>query len=94
MNITPVFPAHVVNYGGATLNIYHGNSGQGLPWHAHSYSHAVICHAGSCVVRKGKKEVQIFKGTTPINLPAGEPHEIEVVEDNTVFATLFAEGKV
>lgn len=89
----PLLLAHTVNYGGATLNVYHGNKGHGLFWHKHNYSHAVICHAGACVVRKGDKEVVLRKGSTPVNLPAAELHEIEVIEDDTVFVTLFAEGK-
>jgi hypothetical protein len=44
-------------------------------------------------VRKGDKEVTLKKGSTPVNLPAVEPHEIEAVEDGTVFVTVFAEGK-
>ena len=28
-----------------------------------------------------------------LNLPAGEWHEIEALEDNTVFVNVFAEGK-
>ena len=93
MNATPVSPTHTMTYGGATLNIYHADVGQGLPWHAHSYSHAVICHAGVCKVRKGEKEVTLNKGITPVNLPAAEPHEIEAVKDGTVFVTVFADGK-
>jgi len=93
MSLTTIFPAHTMTYGGSTLNIYHADTGQGLPWHAHSYSHAVICHAGSCKVRKGEKEVTLKKGSTPVNLPAVESHEIEAVEDGTVFVTVFAEGK-
>jgi quercetin dioxygenase-like cupin family protein len=33
------------------------------------------------------------KETQPINLPANIPHEIEALEDNTVFVNVFAEGK-
>ena len=93
MGIEVISPSHIMTYGGAQLNIYHADARQGLPWHSHAYSHAVICHAGSCKVRKGEKEVTLKKGSTPINLPAAEPHEIEAVEDGTVFVTVFAEGK-
>jgi quercetin dioxygenase-like cupin family protein len=91
--LQPIQPIHVVNYGGAVLNIYHADAGQGLPWHSHSYSHAVVCHAGACKVRKGSKEVTIKKRSTPINLAAPDQHEIEAIEDGTVFVTVFAEGK-
>jgi hypothetical protein len=49
--------------------------------------------AGSCAVRKEGKEVVMTKETQPYNLVAGEWHEIEALEDNTVFCNMFAEGK-
>ena len=91
--ITPIQTAHSMTYGGAQLNIYHCGKGEGLPMHSHAYSHALICHAGACLVRKGEKQVTLRKGSTPVNLPAAEPHEIEAIEDGTVFVTVFAEGK-
>ena len=33
------------------------------------------------------------KDTKPVNLVAREWHEIEALEDNTVFVNVFAEGK-
>jgi hypothetical protein len=33
------------------------------------------------------------KDSQPLNLPAGEWHEIEALEDGTVFVNVFAEGK-
>lgn len=93
MLIENIFAAHIMTYGGAQINIYHANAAQGLPWHSHSYSHAIICHAGACRVRKGEKEITLKKGSMPINLPPAEPHEIEAIEDGTVFVTVFAEGK-
>ena len=35
----------------------------------------------------------IDKNSQPLNLPAGEWHEIEALEDGTVFVNIFAEGK-
>jgi quercetin dioxygenase-like cupin family protein len=45
------------------------------------------------VLRKEGKEVVITKMTQPILLPANEWHEIEALEDGTVFVNVFAEGK-
>lgn len=90
INITP---KHNFTYDGAQLNIYHANKGEGLPKHEHKYSHAVFCMSGSCFVRKEGKEVVVDKNTQPINLVANEWHEIEAIEDNTVFCNVFAEGK-
>lgn len=40
-----------------------------------------------------KTMTAIEKNSQPLNLPAGEWHEIEALEDNTVFVNVFAEGK-
>lgn len=91
--IQNLIPAHNVTYDGATVNVYHANKGQGLSRHSHSYSHLTMCHAGSCAVRKEGKEVIMTKMTQPINLIADGWHEIEALEDGTVFVNVFAEGK-
>lgn len=84
---------HTVTYDGATLNIYHANKGEGLPRHEHTFSHLTICNAGSCIVRKEGRELVMTKDTQPVNLTAAEWHEIEALEDGTVFVNVFAEGK-
>lgn len=88
-----LLPKHSVTYDGAVVNVYHANKGEGLPRHEHRYSHLTMCHSGRCVVRKEKGERTIDKNSTPLNLVAGEWHEIEALEDNTVFVNVFAEGK-
>lgn len=88
-----VIPAHQVTYDGATLNVFHANKGEGLPRHEHVYAHLTVCHSGSCVIRKEGIEKVIDKYTQPINLKANEWHEIEALEDETVFVNVFAEGK-
>ena len=86
-------PRHSFTYDGAQLNVYHANKGEGLPKHEHMYSHATVCHSGSCAVRVEGKELIMTKDTQPVNLTAGKWHEIEALEDNTVFVNVFAEGK-
>lgn len=88
-----ITPKHHFIYDGAVVNVYHANKGEGLPAHSHQYSHATICCSGSCVVRKENKEMIIKLGTQPLNLIGNEWHEIEALEDNTVFVNVFAEGK-
>lgn len=78
---------------GTTLNVYHANKGEGLPRHTHAYSHLTMCHAGSCLVTKENKSLTMTKDTQPINLTGSEWHEIEALEDGTVFVNVFAEGK-
>lgn len=58
------------------------------------FSHQVtMCHVGSCIVRKEGRQLVMNKHTQPVNLVAAEWHEIEALEDGTVFVNVFAEGK-
>lgn len=84
---------HAVTCNGATLHVFHPNAGEGIPRHSHAHSHLTMCHAGSIVVRKEGRELVMTKDTQPVNLVAGEWHEIEALEDGTVFVNVFAEGK-
>jgi len=86
-----VGPAHSFTYDGARLNIYHANKGEGLPKHEHIYAHASFCTAGSVIIRKENKELVMDKTTQPVNLKETEWHEIEALEDNTVFINVFAD---
>jgi len=88
-----VSPNHIFSYAGAQVAVYHANKGEGIPKHQHAYNHATMCNAGKCVIRVEGKEVFMTKYTQPINLVAGKWHEIEAVEDETVFVNVFAEGK-
>jgi quercetin dioxygenase-like cupin family protein len=88
-----VEPKYSFTYEGVTTNIYHANKGEGLPKHEHLYSHATMCHSGSCIVRKENKEFVINKERTPVNLKENEWHEIEALEDNTVFVNIFSSNK-
>ncbi len=88
-----VTPLHAVTQGGTTLNVYHANAGEGLPRHSHAYSHLTFCHAGRITVRKEGRELVMTKDTQPVNLVAGEWHEIEALEEGTVFVNVFAQDK-
>lgn len=88
-----VAPHFTVTQNGTTLNVFHANKGEGIPKHSHSYSHLTMCHAGSCIIRKDGKELIMIKDTQPVNLLGNEWHEIEALEDNTVFVNVFAENK-
>ena len=88
-----VDPKHLFVYDGAQLAIFHANKGEGLPSHSHAYAHATMCNAGSCLVSLEGRSYTMTKDSQPLNLPAGEWHEIEALEDGTVFVNIFAEGK-
>ncbi len=89
INVAPKFS---VTQNSTVLNIFHAKKGEGLTRHEHIYSHLTMCHAGSCIIRKEGKELVMTKDTQPINLVAGEWHEIEALEDGTVFVNVFVEG--
>lgn len=88
-----VAPRFLVTQDGTSLNVYHANKGEGLPRHEHPYSHLTMCHSGRCVVRKEGRELVMTKDVKPVNLIGTEWHEIEALEDGTVFVNVFAEGK-
>ena len=91
--VQAVTPMHQVTYDGAVLNVYHANKGEGLPRHEHAYAHLTMCHSGKCIIRKENIEKIVDKNTQPINLKEAEWHEIEALEDGTVFVNVFSEGK-
>jgi len=84
-----VNPTHSFEYGGASFLVFHADEGEGLPRHEHTFKHATMCNAGSCIIRKEGLEKVIDKHTQPIDLTANEWHEIEALEDNTVFVNIF-----
>ena len=90
---TPIMPKHSLTYDGATLNIFHANIGEGLPQHSHTFTHATCCHAGSIIIRKEGRELVMTKDTQPVNLTENEWHEVEALEDGTVFVNVFAQSK-
>lgn len=93
MTAQATYPAHSFTFAGSQINVYHANSGQGLPRHSHDYAHATVCHSGRCAIRKESVYVELTKESQPVVLKANEWHEIEALEDNTVFCNVFAEGK-
>ena len=86
-------PVHSFAYENTIIAIFHADKNQGLTKHQHNYSHATMCNSGSIVIRKENKEFIMTKDTKPVNLVADEWHEIEALEDGTVFVNVFAEGK-
>jgi quercetin dioxygenase-like cupin family protein len=92
-NVTRVELAHSFVYDGAQIIVYHANKGEGLPKHEHKFAHGTMCNAGSCLVSLEGRSYTIDKNSQPLNLLANEWHEIEALEDGTVFVNVFAEGK-
>ena len=89
----PLAPTFVFDVDGCSSQVYHGNVGFGLPKHNHQYSHVTYVASGSIVVRKEGVEKVMDKNSRPVNLKAVEWHEIEVLENETVFVNVFSEPK-
>lgn len=88
-----VIPRFVVMQNNTTLNVYHAAKGEGLPKHNHKFSHLTMCHAGSILVSNERRSLVMTKDTQPVNLVENDWHEIEALEDGTVFVNVFAEIK-
>lgn len=91
--LKPISPRFNITFASVTINTFHANKGEGLIRHNHEYSHLTQCHSGSILVRKENAEKVLTKESAGLNLIAGEWHEIEALEDNTVFVNIFAEVK-
>jgi tellurite resistance-related uncharacterized protein len=83
-------PKFSVTQNSTILNIFHVNAGEGLSKHEHEFAHLTMCLSGSIVVRKDGRELIMTKDTQPVNLKEKEWHEIEALEDDTVFINVFA----
>lgn len=91
MSVNSVSALHQFNYAGTSINVYFANKGDGLPMHQHEYNHATMCQVGSCLVKVKGKEFVLTINSQPLDLPSNEPHEIEALEDGTVFVNIFAQ---
>ena len=85
---TGVAPRQEFVYLGTRLVVYEARKGEGLPEHSHTFAHVASCQVGSCVVRVNKKEFVLTTASRPVVLPALIPHEIEALEDGTVFTNI------
>lgn len=78
-------------FDGTRVNVFHANLNEGLPAHSHEYAHITACYHGKLKVTKENVEVILDKDSQPVILKAGEWHELEAVEDGTVFSNIFAD---
>jgi quercetin dioxygenase-like cupin family protein len=84
-NLKGLPPLYRFDYNGVTFAYYSGNKEQGLPKHQHQFSHLTFVAAGKTCVRKENLYRELLPGDPPLNLKENEWHEIEILEDNTVF---------
>jgi quercetin dioxygenase-like cupin family protein len=88
-SITPIFR---YNYNKTNNSIYKANTGDGLPKHEHTFAHTTLCIQGKIIVRKENKELIVNMYDKPLLLTENEWHEIEALEDNTIFINQFPIG--
>jgi quercetin dioxygenase-like cupin family protein len=87
-------PRFVFNIDGCTVNTFHiEKAGEGHPKHEHEWNHVTQVHSGRLLVTMANTVFEMTKDTKPINFPANQWHELEALEDNTVFCNIFAVGK-
>jgi len=90
--VIAILPKFSVQQNNTNIYVFHCSAGQGLEKHEHPYSHLTFCTAGSIIVRKENLQHIMTKDSQPVNLKAKEWHEIEALEDGTVFINVFAEN--
>jgi hypothetical protein len=88
--VIAVLPKFSVDQDGTTIQVYHADTGQGLTRHEHVYSHLVFCHAGKILITKQNVRREMDNNSQPVNLLAGQWHEIEALEPGTVFVNIFS----
>ena len=88
--IKGIMPKHSFDYDSVHVNIYHVNVGEGLPKHIHNYTHCTICYNGKIKIIKENFELILTKDSQPVVLKAGEWHQIEAIENETIFSNIFA----
>lgn len=84
-----ITPRTSLGCAGAVIHVYHARKGEGHPYHEHEYSHAIICHAGSCSVTTPQGVQVVDSSCGFVTFEPNQPHDICALEDNTVFANIF-----
>ena len=84
-NLVQLMPLYTFPYKGLTITFYKGNTGEGLRKHQHEDSHLTVISSGKVCIRKENVYKELVDGDQPVNLKENEWHEIEILEDNTMF---------
>ena len=81
----PIESRNSFSLNSANIEVYYASKNEGLIRHEHTFPHLTVCIQGSCVIRKEGKELIVTKDSTAILLKENEWHEIEALEDSTIF---------
>ncbi len=90
--VIDVEPKHSVTLNNVHFAIYHAEPGQGVGKHEHLYAHATFCPSGKIKINKENLEVFMDKNSNPVMLSGETWHQIEAVEEGTVFVNVWAIG--
>jgi hypothetical protein len=85
-------PSNRFEYEGMQSAIYYANVNEGLPKHEHINAHLTVCLNGKILVRKESKSAILTPEDEPLVLAGKEWHEIEALENGTIFMNQFMSG--
>jgi len=90
---TPIIekePAHQMNVNGVLVQSFYVNNGEGVNNHEHDYSHVTLCHSGKIRITNSYVQVDMDSNTPAILIKGDEWHQIEALENNTIFISVFS----
>lgn len=93
MTVVNLEPKYNFIWDKVVFMVYHANMGEGHEKHHHPYAHGIVCFAGKIKVTKQNLSVELTSDNEAIRLAEDEWHEIEALEDNTIFVNIFTDGK-
>jgi quercetin dioxygenase-like cupin family protein len=91
----PALPKYTIDVKDTSIQVFHlDKAGEGHPKHVHTYSHVTVVHHGKLKVTTEKNgSFEMTKDTKPLAFPLNQWHELEAMEDGTVFCNVFQRGK-
>lgn len=93
MTIKNIDAKYITTWENVNLFVYHANKGEGHDKHEHEYAHAVACFQGKIKISKEDISIILTPDNEPIRLREKEWHEIEAIEDGTIFMNIHTKDK-
>jgi quercetin dioxygenase-like cupin family protein len=81
-------PIRMHYYNKTEVKVYYANKGEGILKHIHNNDHLTMCCVGKILVRLEDREFILTKSDNPFILPKDIFHEIEAIEDGTIFMNM------
>jgi len=93
MSVVDIEPKYICAWHGVNFFVYHANKGEGHSKHEHEYAHAVCCFQGKIKISKENISVVLTPDNEPLRLKEKEWHEIEAIEDGTIFQNIHSDDR-